>query len=292
LGIFRRGVVVLKVLSMLAMTLGALQSRGATEDANVRQGPNQHQAGWLAADHRMVGAKSGLMEEFVAYTANHPEVLRFAQALYTDRPDCKPESTGDRTPARWKIFTPELADEAEVIMREMVLGRLQPYAVSATEIFDHANWSGVETSLQSNKWMLHVAINDKVQQNTDQSRVYVVPHAEAELHEMSHIERVRGGQSLDLMFKKDFQMVMALELGPTLTEILAADETYKQIYSLPLQAEVNYDGEVPSSTGHLTIGHIANEFRELLNRYPQIEAAIMSEEGQAFIRQYYSSECN
>ena len=146
---------------------------------------------------------------------------------------------------------------------------------------DFANKTFIsDTDNEFNDWFLEVLIQKDgyVSEEGEQGSWELIT-----LHELYHVRQTTPGCTED--YSDEF-----VELGATLDTIIREDELHKLANGIPLEDEVDYPDKIVFKGKTIKVGLIANTFREIMTKYnfETYEEAILSKEGQTFIREHFS----
>lgn len=130
-----------------------------------------------------------------------------------------------------------------------------------------------------NSWFVEAYIEERRQGNNEKFGKYLPPHLVA-YHELMHIEETTPGQSCHGRHS---------ELLTSLKTLLLVDQVYKEIHSLDLSEEVDYQHAITVGERSWNLGALANFYRALESRYVTLAAALVSEESLEALGNYTTS---
>lgn len=202
----------------------------------------------------------------------------FSNAIY------KPEVT-------FYLIPQEDRQKADLLGDKMLRDELKKYGTSPEEVFSKptdcfrsvTNCCDIDN--EWNNWELQITLDTQLSQNTGEQ---YAPLGVIALHELGHVRQCMPGVS-----KKEFdsqQTKTFAEIAPTVDLIVRQDEIYKKIHDIPLEQEVKYPNSVTISGKSHSIGQIANQFRQIKEKYgfDNFEQVLLTNEA----KNYVASLCN
>lgn len=127
-----------------------------------------------------------------------------------------------------------------------------------------------------NTWRVQAVVEGKNGKYNEKNGKYLPPSIAA-YHELMHIEEIKAGQ------KAKTGHVAGDELLPTTKTIILTDEIYKKINNMPIDAVVDYGHSINIRGKDISIGQLANFYRNLENKYGNLAKAITSAESLEFL---------
>lgn len=256
-------------------------------------GPAQIATGRHNENSPLLGRRYQDLQRYRMFNLQHQSLLRFANSLYNNSAEC-PGTTGPFPPALYSIIPRADQQQAAALSMHYLDNYLRPTGLSRQQAVDWNNHSsdspsvGVTTINDSdntwNNWCVHSMVS---QQGMVINRQYFVPPGLIAIHELGHVERTLPGEPDLGVYPPQNRCIH--EIGPTLMQLVQADEIYKTIHHIPLNNEVTYSRRIPGNRGSLSVGAVANLFRRLIGQHSSVEAALMSPEAIRFIDRYYSN---
>ncbi len=244
----------------------------------------------------IVGVHAEELEAYETFALDNPALLRFGHALYFDNP-LLPGSTNDSEDdgrSTFKMIPIKLAEEADEVARQLYIdyceqNNLDPQTAiswSNGDFMPGVTWT--HEGNEYNSWNTMPYVEMAGMTITDDSGGYYNPAYLVAIHELGHVERKEVGSPEVQPTTLDSSMH---EVATVLTGIINRDYIYKTINDISLDEVVEYPELLPTGIGEgVNLGLVANTFRELRDKHGSIEAALMSDEGMAFVTQYYSNE--
>ena len=237
------------------------------------------------------------MNLYEKFAQKNPEFIRFGHSLYYQNSNCPGEASGNDLPSTSMTMLPanlkEIVDKSSQLDLNSYLEKysLPPSQVVVEDDFRAGVTRIYDTDNEWNNWTTHIAIDPKGAYN-ERFDAYVPPQA-ISLHELCHVEHTLPGISEHETTNYSSSIH---EIPCVIDQIILQDKLYKQAKGIPMSKVVSYQNPTQTNKkpGLLNPGEIANTFRELKSKNSgDILKALMSAEGQAFVRSYFESspEC-
>jgi hypothetical protein len=221
-----------------------------------------------------VGSRASELAALRAMAPQNPAMLSFANAIYQ--------------PQFVHIIPKSLAGKAEQASLDIFRRILSRYPGSGLDENNAVGWHSVELTRtyisavenDLNTWNVQPAVYDQ----THMRGRMCLPRYIAAMHEFMHVEETPPKAAAD-WDRTPPQLLILSELMPTIMTIVAADEAYKSVNSIPLTRVVDYGQTVRWDNHSVPLGRIANFYRSLIDRYGSVGAAAASPESLEFMRQ-------
>lgn len=241
----------------------------------------------------ILGIKSDSMKNYEKFAQKNPEFIRFGNSLYHQNPNCPGEASGKDLPATSMTMLPaNLKETMNVSSQQDLNSYLQQHNLLPSQVFEEvSNFRAgvvytVDRDNKWNSWRIHVMVDPKGAYNK-RFNAYVPPQV-VTLHELCHVEHELPGSP---EHKTTSYRSSIVEIPCVIDQIILQDKLYKQAKGIPINNVVNYQN--PTQTNRpdsLNPGTIANKFRGLKSKNGgDILKALMSTEGQSFVRSYFES---
>lgn len=248
-------------------------------------------------DSPILGLRTAELDKYAEFAKQHPAFIRFGHALYYGYPHL-PEydlsQGGERSRNTLNMIPLSLKEKADQIAKELYFEYCTRYYLDPEKAVQWSNdvdREGVtwvyDVENEWNTWNVHVYVETRGMLLTGTDQSYYSPPFLVALHELEHVERTKPFEP-----KRQFTRTgdSIHEIAPMLDQIIYQDTIYKHILSIPIEQEVYYSEKLPCNLGNnINLGLIANTFRRLKSLYGSIEAALMSSEGQKFVKSYYDN---
>ncbi len=247
-------------------------------------------------DSAIVGLSALDHNEYKLFAQNNPAFLRFGNALYFDNPQLPGFASTEVDDGRstFKMIPVSMAVDANRLSSQLYLDYCTEHDLDPQAAIDWGHdtaWPGITLIHEANlyqPWSAEIIVDIGGMVITHGDEQYFNPSYLVALHELDHAERIFVGTKDEALSEID---IATHEIAPVLEGIINRDAVYKEIEGIPLDEIVEYPELLPTGAGEgINLGLVANTFRELRDQYGSIEAALMSDEGMAFVAQYYSNE--
>lgn len=241
----------------------------------------------------VLGVKAELFDQYSKFTEKNGALIRFGNALYFGNAACPAENSESHyPPALFKMISFAQRDMATKLANDKMNSYLKTYGLKPGQAYSESSFRAGVTMIADidnpwNDWNAQAYVDPAGINVADKSE-YFVPASLVAIHELGHVERTMPG-SPDVGMVPTHESCKG-EIGPTLEMLVSSDEIHKEINGIKIEAEASYSASVPTSTGSLSLGQIANTFRPLIKKHGSVEQALMSKEGLAFVKQHYSND--
>lgn len=235
----------------------------------------------------ILGVRANERLELERAAKDNSAIYRFANSLYNNSAACPGKGQGPNPTAIFNMIPLSQKAKATEAARKKLEAYARTKGLSRDLLYQESDFrSGVtytnEVDNEFNDWNLQVLV-DPAGVSTEAG--FFLPAEIVALHELGHVERGLPGES-----ESSEQCTSVIhELGPTLQQIIDTDDVYREINKIPAASNVSYGVKVPGNKGDVGLGLVASTFRKLKAKYGSIEKAILSPEGQEFIKQNYDS---
>ena len=239
----------------------------------------------------IVGIHQDDLEKYASFAMQNTAFLRLGTALYFDNPNTI--WTGDIyesfNEVSWLNMIPStFKGEVDSLSLKLYDAYCIKYSLEGIVKFGIEPRGGI-TNIKdptiNSPWQIQISVNLEGLITRHQGIEYHTSPYFIALHELGHGERIKP---LARNYTVGYVGTSIYEIGPVIDQIINTDTVYKMVKNIPLEKEVSYPKSLPTdSNGRVNLGFIANTFRDLKTKYRSIEAALMSQEGKAFVKKFY-----
>jgi hypothetical protein len=203
----------------------------------------------------------------------YPELKEFEKALYKPEniyllPTDKKEQAEEVAKRLFSEYIKKFEDVGATIDNVVAwVNTGMPGAGSnKTRIYDIEN--------QWNTWTIHAIVENE---GSTRGEKYLPKYVVA-YHELMHVEETPKG------VPESYEQGDMAEVLTTIKTIILVDQIYKEINSLNLADEIDYDQEVNWGNNTIQLGWLANFYRNLETKYGNIGIAVTSIESLKIVR--------
>ncbi|HBA36377.1 TPA: hypothetical protein DCZ15_00720 [Candidatus Falkowbacteria bacterium] len=222
-------------------------------------------------DSKLFGQYAQIHEQYQEFANVNPAFLRFGSALYSGQYRLK-DKKSDLSEAFNKMIPVKDSVSADEIAQELYIEFCAQHGVDPAKqlYFNH----GIQSSFIGEEFQGVKFALISVGEETTKSKYYNPAFVTA-IHELNHLQRFT-----EIQAGRDLKMEALGEVYTRIQEVINKDYIYKKINKIPLEEVVVYPEELNSDyLGGLSLGLVANTFRELLKKYETIEECLMSPSG-------------
>lgn len=185
-----------------------------------------------------------------------------------------------------RVIPLALQKEADKISKEILTNYIQKYRDAGLTVENAFIWNDYaltriypyDLENESKTWRIEALVawpNDLSHIREGKYR----PTYICALHELMHVEEIPKG-----ILKTDYEKFTTIAEVLTVTRtLILVDETYKRVYGIPLEEEVDYDNTFTLFGKQIPQGRLANFYRQLETTHPSLADALVSVESLNFL---------
>lgn len=232
----------------------------------------------------ILGARAEAAIALKNFSQDHSYLLNYIKHLYESPSECTAEDGDPKAASYIQMLPISIKEQASEIARKQLESYFDSFKLPKNygePFLDNPGYNRTVISDLDNEW------NDwNMQPMVDRSGVtkgrFFVPAEVVLIHELGHVERTLPGDS---KISSDEDPIV--EIGVTLDQIILQDEIYKKVKGLSLDQEVSYPCRPKTNRGVLTLGKLANTFRDLRKKYGSVDRALISDEARVLLSRFY-----
>lgn len=247
-------------------------SRGAKRIALQREAnfTNPERPGRHSLLSPVVGTRAGELLAVKRLADKYSAVASFAEVLH------RPENVELIPVAQREPADRISADIFESYVRRYAARGLTPQNAVEWVDSDMPGFASNKTWIHDREsewttWNTHPIVERRGTTGTTSEATHYLPGGLVALHELMHVEETKKGEP-------DGPPEIFQEVMTTAKSLILADEVYKRISALALDAVVDYGKAVQWNCNSMPIGRLANFLRDLEAKYRGISGAILSPE--------------